>query len=264
MRGVATTIGRAVVFAAVVLVLARPFRTASAQQEVPENPPPPPAAEPPKEDEATSAPPAPPISPGPRVLTARETSEYLRKPGESDGTGYSEPIDWRAVPPWRQTSFFGLRAKGQVFVFVIDCSGSMSDDFRLIRAKQELRRCLSRMQYPQRYHVIFYNDRPRPMPAGVPVSANGNNRGKTLHWMDSVDAEGGTDPKGAMDQALGLRPDAVFLLSDGEYPEDTEGAISARNTKKVPIHCVDLSGGAAGDQLKQIAADSGGQYASRP
>ena len=43
--------------------------------------------------------------------------------------------------------------------------------------------------------------------------------------------------------ALALRPDAVFLLSDGEFPEGTVEADRRLNARKVPIHCVDLTGG---------------------
>ena len=67
-----------------------------------------------------------------------------------------------------------------------------------------------------------------------------------------------------MKQALSLKPDAVFLLSDGEFPEGTVDEVAKLNTRKIPIHCVDLAGGLAGDHLKRIAEASGGQYASRP
>ena len=36
------------------------------------------------------------------------------------------------------------------------------------------------------------------------------------------------------------------------------------NARRIPIHCVDLSGGEGGDHLRRIARESGGQYASRP
>lgn len=199
----------------------------------------------------------------PKIGPVRPPSRFLQEPG-AQGDPYSDPIDWAAVPPWRQTSFFGVKAKGQFFVFVVDCSGSMGDDLRLYRAKSELKRTIARLQYPQRYHVIFYNDRPRPLAGGLPQSADSEARARSFAWLDAIDAEGGTDPRGAMDQALNLKPDAVFLLSDGEYPEGTDGAIAARNTDETPIHCVDLSTGAAGDQLQRIAAESGGRYARRP
>ena len=79
-----------------------------------------------------------------------------------------------------------------------------------------------------------------------------------------IEPDGGTDPRPALKQAITLRPDAVFLLSDGDFPEGTVEEIAKLNTRKVPIHCVDLAGGLGGDQLKRIAAASGGQYASRP
>jgi hypothetical protein len=79
-----------------------------------------------------------------------------------------------------------------------------------------------------------------------------------------IEPDGGTDPRSAMGLALGYRPDAVFLLSDGEFPDDTAAWIARRNPRKVPVHCVDLSGGVGGDQLQKIARESGGQYRSRP
>lgn len=60
-----------------------------------------------------------------------------------------------------------------------------------------------------------------------------------------------------------MRPDAVFLLSDGAFPAGTVESVARINSKKVPIHCIDLANGAAGDGLRKIAADSGGQYAAR-
>ena len=67
---------------------------------------------------------------GPTVRS-RAAADLL-KPPTSDPYGSGE-IDWRDVPPWRQTSFFGIRAKGQLFIYVVDCSGSMIDEDRLFR-----------------------------------------------------------------------------------------------------------------------------------
>jgi hypothetical protein len=189
-------------------------------------------------------------------------SEFLRPPGADryDPSG----DDWADVPPWRQASFFGLKAKGQRFVYVVDCSGSMLDEARLARAKDELRRSVWRLQPPQQFKVIFYNDEPIPMPGDLPRSADLTSKSQLLAWLRLIEPDGGTEPRGALAQALALRPDAVFLLSDGEFPEGTVEAVARSNRRKVPIHCVDLSGGAAGDQLRRIAHDSGGRYAPRP
>lgn len=195
--------------------------------------------------------------------SAQAASELLRPPGTNGR--YGPPIDWRQVPAWQQTSFFGIRARGRIFVYVVDCSGSMSQDDRLIRAKRELRRSVMNLRFPQRFHVVFYNDRPLTMPGGLPQSA-GDPAAKLqmFHWLNLVSAYGETDPRGAMSQAIGLKPDGIFLLSDGEFPDNAADEIAKRNKRKVPIHCIDLSGGAAGDQLQRIARESGGQYTAQP
>ena len=120
-----------------------------------------------------------------------------------------------------------------------------------------------RLQQPQQFKVIFYNDRPIPMPGDLPArpirSKNEPPRVASSHrtrWHHGSARCAGL--------AISLRPDAVFLLSDGEYPPGTVEAVAKLNPRKTPIHCIDLSGGEAGDQLQRIPGDSGGRYASRP
>jgi hypothetical protein len=193
--------------------------------------------------------------------TPESASELLRPPGQDR---YAPRVDWASIPPWRQTSFFGVRAQGRVFVFVVDCSGSMLDEDRLLRAKRELRRSINGLQFPQRFQVIFYNDAPIAMPGGAPQAADPSGKGRLFEWLRLIEADGGTDPRGAMAQALAIRPDAVFLLSDGQFPEGSAESIAKMNRRKVPIHCIDLAGGAEGDDLRRIARDSGGQYTAQP
>jgi von Willebrand factor type A domain len=204
-----------------------------------------------------------------RVLTQDEMkkrrSEFLEPPGSSSDDRYTQDDDWYEVPPWRKTTFFGIRARGQFFVYVVDCSGSMLDDDRLTRATIEVRKSVFAMQEPQKFEVIFYNNESMPMPGGPrPRTADLQAKNQLLLWLRLIEPDGGTDPRHAMRQALSLKPDAVFLLSDGEFPEGTVQEIGKLNTRNIPIHCIDLAGGLAGDQLKQISARSGGQYASRP
>jgi hypothetical protein len=214
---------------------------------------------------------APKTKSGPRIMTQSEMqkprSPFLLLPGSEgdEADRYSGPTDWRDIPPWRQASFFGIRAQGRFFIYVIDCSGSMIDDDRFARASMELRRSVMALQSPQRFEVIFYNDESIPMPGGpVPRPADTENKRRLNAWLELIEPDSGTDPRTSIKQALSLRPEAVFLLSDGEFPEGTVEAVSRSNTRKIPIHCVDLSGGEGGDHLVRIARDSGGKYVSRP
>ncbi|WP_250847014.1 vWA domain-containing protein [Aquisphaera insulae] len=198
----------------------------------------------------------------------RPKSPLLRPPGYATSPkdrSYGEEIDWAELPAWRQTSFFGIHARGQFFVYVVDQSGSMIDDDRLTRAKIELRHSIFALQPPQRFEVVFYNDTTTPMPGGpIPRPADQRNKDQLTSWLRLIGPDGGTEPKLAVLQALSLRPDAVFLLSDGDFPDGTVEAIARANTTKTPIHCVDLAAGEAGNHLRRIAQDSGGVYASRP
>lgn len=235
----------------------------------PSSPKPTPAGKTKKTDSTANA-----SAPGPQVmskeaaLAKRPRSIFLAPPGSSSSSDRQygeEETDWSEIPPWRLASFFGIHARGQFFVYVVDQSGSMLDDDRLIRAKIELRRSVSALRQPQRFEVIFYNEEATPMPGGpLPRPADQRNKNLLASWLGLIGPDGETEPRSAVIQAVSLRPDAVFLLSDGEFPEGTAEAIARANKAKIPIHCVDLSGGEAGDHLKRIARDSGGQYASRP
>jgi hypothetical protein len=224
-----------------------------------------------KKGSTPSKPAARKSTPGPRVLTRSEMekpkSPFLGPPGSEGETpdryGNGSP-DWNEIPPWRQTTFFGIRAPGRFFVYVIDCSESMIDEDRFARATMEVRRSVLSLQAPQQFEVIFYNQESIPMPGGPkPRPADPQNKGQLVSWLRLVDPDGGTDPRAALRQAIALRPEAVFLLSDGVFPDGTAEAVAKFNARRIPIHCVDLSGGEGGTHLRRIARESGGKYAAR-
>src|SRR4051812_4614879 len=76
------------------------------------------------------------VKPDSPAANASAAADLLQAPGADR---YGTKLDWNAIPAWRKTQFFGIRARGQVFVYVVDCSGSMADGGRLLRAKAEIR-----------------------------------------------------------------------------------------------------------------------------
>ena len=82
--------------------------------------------------------------------SASAGSEFLRPPG-TPADPYAPAVDWAKVPAWRQTEFFGLRAQGKTFIYVVDCSGSMGDRDRLVRAKREIRRSIGELRFPNAF-----------------------------------------------------------------------------------------------------------------
>lgn len=230
-------------------------------------PPAPPPAATPKAEARPPAKPALKAPDEPRMLTAEESTRRAKGSiftGGLAGDRYGESVPWAELPQWRRASFYGIRAAAQTVVFVVDCSGSMGESDRLERAKIELRRSVNGLQFPQKFTVIFYDDEPIPMPGVGLKSIDTATKDQFTAWLRLIQPDGGTDPRGALRIAMSLRPDAIYLLSDGAFPAGTVEDVAQRNNNKVPIHCIDLAGGSAGDHLRRIARDSGGQYASRP
>ncbi len=109
----------------------------------------------------------------------------------------------------------------------------MIDDDRFPRATIELRRSVLTLQQPQKFEVIFYNSESIPMPGGpTPRTADLQSKNLLRAWLSIIEPDGGTDPRLAVKQALSLRPDAVFLLSDGAFPDGTVEEIGRLNAQK--------------------------------
>jgi len=113
--------------------------------------------------------------------------------------------------------FFGLGGSAREakrIVYVVDRSGSMLDTFVYVR--QELKRSVGGLRRSQKFHVIFFNEGP-PLesPPRDLVSAIGGRKEAFFEFLKSVGPSGGTEPEAAVRRALSLRPDLVYLLSDG-------------------------------------------------
>lgn len=163
-----------------------------------------------------------------------------------------------------KASFFGIEAEGGRFVFVVDRSSSMHGD-RLAAAKEELKRSIRELEPTMEFGVIFYSDRPAAMNQKNPqtVSATSKNKQAYFRWIAAVRAEGGTKPSEAVKLALSLRPDAVWLLSDGGFnnPSRAIATIREANRKlRIPIHAIAFYDRSAEGNARQVAKDSGGTY----
>jgi hypothetical protein len=159
--------------------------------------------------------------------------------------------------------FFGIGGYGQSFVYVVDCSGSMSERGKFERAIYELFHSIEQLASDQRYFVIFYNDAAYPMDADEPVLATENEFARTRRWVSYVEPQGGTNPLPALSFALSLRPDAIYFLSDGKFDPVTLEEVRAQNrpkSKRIPIHAVAFMERATEGLMRTIARNSGGEF----
>jgi hypothetical protein len=139
--------------------------------------------------------------------------------------------------------FFGVKAGGRKFVFVVDSSNSMRGE-KFKEAKEELLYAVRRLDKTQAFYVLFFDQdalrmfvdgdnepETRPLPANVP------NVRKLEKWLPTVENERRTDPYDAMKIALEMRPDAIFILSDGQFTDRgrTERYLAESNVIDDPV-----------------------------
>jgi hypothetical protein len=219
--------------------------------------------------------PSPPSPTDPTRPTepAKVSNKPLSPPPESKGDTSKigspiEPISAKSdqdadKPSILGGSFFGIRAQGQRFVYVVDCSGSMEGP-PYERAAKELIRSLAALSRSQEFFVILYSDDSYPMfyPGSTQkfVKATDDAIEQVQSWVLSFRYRGGTNPDPALQLALKVKPDAVFFLTDGAIPDSTANLVYQANTDEVPVHTVCFTNRAGQATLERIAKENQGKY----
>ena len=113
-------------------------------------------------------------------------------------------------------SFGGLEGTNvKRVIFVIDASGSMLSLFSLVI--DELARSLEGLDFEQIFGIIFFQEDAAVMvpPRNSLVPATPENKQRALEWIDAHVFPGkSSNPIDALQKAISLKPDVIFLLSD--------------------------------------------------
>jgi len=160
-----------------------------------------------------------------------------------------------------KVGFYGIEAEGRRFVFVADCSGSMSGS-RLQQLKAELQKSINVLPDQAEFYIVFFNDEAIPMRSMACVQATTALKRRHLKWADTIASDGGTDPSGAIQIALTLEPTVMFLVTDGEFPfQPTLDVIRRLNVwRKVQIHTIAIGQPGAELILRRISEENRGVY----
>ena len=146
--------------------------------------------------------------------------------GDGDGTG----------------GMFGLRPVGKRFVYVLDCSKSMNHPHdsdaktRFKRMQIELVNSVKSMSPEQEFYFIFFNDYVIRMPSRSLTLATHDHKVKYLTWMAHLQADGNTEPKGALHLAMSLQPDVIYFLTDGTFDYRVEQELLEFPKSRAAIH----------------------------
>lgn len=160
--------------------------------------------------------------------------------------------------------FFGLgsSARGaRKVIYVVDISGSMIDTF--VYVQSELKRSVSALRRSQKFHVIFFNSgAPLENPPKRLVNAIDAHKHQFFEFLDGVGCRGDTQPEAALRRALSLRPDLVYLLSDGiDFPRNLFQLLDEWNEDRlVRIYTIAYLDQAGRDVLERIAREHNGEF----
>ncbi len=182
--------------------------------------------------------------------------------GSGGGTGGGSGI---GHGPGLGAGFFGTKGAGKSFIYIVDMSGSMYGD-RFSRAKAELIKSIEKLSNEQKFYVFFFNDKTYPLfdpkPAKGMIPATKSNKERAERWIRLRRAESTTNPNYALQQALEMKPEVIFLLTDGELdePEAVRQMIRRSNKSNVVIHTIAFENEEGGLTLESIAKENNGVY----
>jgi hypothetical protein len=172
--------------------------------------------------------------------------------------------------------FFGVKATGNTFVYIVDCSPSMKKDGAFEAAKQEIGRSLMSMKPTQRFHLMFFGKEIESLfiepgkAEEYPIYATPANVQKAIQWLgrSSIQKEG-WPPNDSLDKAIEMQPDGIFMLFDGDTRSDVAKHLSKVNRTadilsepgpKVPVHVIHFFQEEFASAMRKVANENGGTY----
>ncbi|HEX4150232.1 MAG TPA: vWA domain-containing protein [Pirellulales bacterium] len=180
--------------------------------------------------------------------------------GRVQGTGSGEGNGGKGT-----ATFFGAATAGERFIYIIDNSNSMKNG-KFERACAELISSINQLTSKQSYYVIFFSDQAYPLyaPREAPVMlpAISMNILPTQLWIKDQTLHRGTRAHQAFDKAFSLKPDAIYVLTDGHFTDDTDRYLLGLKNNTIPIHGIGFGKNkdAGADSLKLITDMHHGTY----
>ena len=161
-------------------------------------------------------------------------------------------------------SFFGAKAKGSRFVFVVDNSNSMGGG-RFETALDELMKTVEGMNAQQSFYVVFFSDTAyrlfHPSPVMKMIPATYDNKQKLRTWLGTVEMCLKTKGEEAMKTAFAMQPDAIYILGDGRFTDRAGRLLVAPHSRRVPIHTLGMEVDPIGKrEFQAIAKANRGTY----
>ena len=166
-----------------------------------------------------------------------------------------------------KAAFFGSVSSGKRFIFVVDNSNSMKNG-KFIKACEEMLESVSNLAPKQKFFVILFSDTSHimfePDPPSDLISVDSATWARLEKWVKEMPLSKGTNARDAMRRALAYKPDAIYLLTDGMFTDDTEKYLLGLKDTSIPINTIGFTSRKGEETLKRIAEKHGGKYTFVP
>lgn len=211
------------------------------------------------------------------VNDKRESKDLAQKeerpspPALTGQIGEAEPLGIIVEPPEdeplpevpQRIEFFESETVALSVCYVVDCSGSM-DGRKMEQVKAELAESIAQLLPNQRFFVVFFSDSVQATFGGglspQLVEASLVSKQQALQVVFNVSSQGGTLPESAVRLAASLRPEVMYLLTDGVFEPLQEETYSELATAGVAVHTIGFETTGTDLLLKDIASRTGGSY----
>lgn len=165
--------------------------------------------------------------------------------------------------------FGGGTTRGHSFVFLIDRSQSMGSDGlgAIAVAEVELLAALEKLEANHQFQIVAYNQSPTYFHNRKLIPVDDDSRHAAREFLHTLVAFGATDHERAMMSALQLRPDVVYLLTDGDpvINASQRRRIHDETAGRTTISCIQFGRIRPDEQatrtaLEALARDNRGSY----
>jgi len=163
------------------------------------------------------------------------------------------------------TTFFGVSSRGTRFAYIVDVSGSMSEEGKIEVCMSQLARSIELLpDYASFFIVLFASDITVPPMQNGWIRAREATVSRFIRWLNQIDPRGGTRPQPAFRLVFSIeeRPDVIFFLTDGQIPPETVAVVASLNGRgrRVAVNTIAFGDPASQEYLKEISHSSGGVY----
>jgi hypothetical protein len=150
--------------------------------------------------------------------------------------------------------------------YLCDASGSMLQKFAALQ--RELDKAIQGLQPVQSFSIHFFTESRAISLSSPLLMATPENKLRALSFLENISPRGSTDPIPSLEVAFKQKPQLIFLLTDGDFPDNAAVLTRIRQLNKdhhLRINTIAFVGGGDSDTafialLQQIARENEGTY----